>query len=123
MPVRVLVLEPDVDLMESFQDHFAKSTEFHTRLTANGDECIELLASFRPDVFVLEPVLPHGVADRILEAVQNVPGRPYVPILVLTRFSTHTTADHPAVKSFLVKPQSLKNIGDAIQGLAADSRR
>ena len=121
MPVRIVILEPDVDLLESFRDYFETSIKFETRLTTSGEECLELLTKFRPDVLVLEPVLPTGVADRILEAVKETPGRPYVPILVLTRFSTHASAEHPAVKGFLVKPQSLKDISDAIQRLAAEN--
>ena len=117
--VRLLILEPDEELLESFRGYFERATDFEVRLTANAKDCIEQLRSFVPQVLLMEPVLPPGVAQQILDAVSESCDVPYVPVLVLTKHSRHVAADHPSVKEFFVKPQSLSIISDTIRRLAA----
>jgi DNA-binding NarL/FixJ family response regulator len=117
MTIRVLVLEPDEPLLESFRTYFERVPDFRVHYTSSGEECISLLHSFCPHVLLMEPALPGGVADRILDAIGDDGRRMFVPVLVLTRFSSREPV-HPMVKEFLVKPQSLGRITDAIRRLA-----
>ena len=119
--IRVLILEPEEALLDSFKCYFDKQIEFDTRYTGQGQECIDLLASFVPHVLLLEPALPAGMAQRILDAVSDSDCQPCVPILVLTKFGRHSSASHPSVKEFFVKPQLLSSIAATIRRLAAES--
>ena len=119
--IRVLILEPDEELLDSFKSFFRRVTDFDVRFTACGEKCIEQLRSFSPHVLLMEPALPLGMAQKVLDGISESDGRPFVPVLVLTRFSCDTTADHPSVKACLVKPQSLSMILDAIRRLAAEA--
>ena len=121
MTVRLLILEPDKELLESFRVYFERATDFEIRLSGNAEDCIEQLRSFSPQVLLMEPVLAPGVAQQMLDAVSNSYDQPFVPVLVLTRHSSHAAADHPSVKEFFVKPQSLSMISDTIRRLAADA--
>ena len=120
MAVRLLILEPDEELLESFRGYFERATDFEVRLTGNALDCIEQLRSFVPQVLLMEPVLPPGVAQQIFDAVAESCELPVVPILVLTKHSRHAAANHPSVKEFFVKPHSLSIISDTIRRLAAE---
>ena len=121
MAVRLLILEPDDELLESFRGYFQRATDFEVRLTGNAEDCIKQLRSFVPQVLLMEPVLAPGVAQQILDAVSDSCDGPFVPVLVLTKHSRHAAADHPSVKEFFVKPQSLSMISDAIRRLVAEA--
>ena len=120
MGIRVLILEPDEQLLESFQTYFAQMTDFEVQVTTRGDDCVEKLRRFRPDVFVMEPALKSGTAQMILDGIDDAPDVPYVPVLVLTRFSRIEAANHPSVVEYLVKPQSLADITESIRRLALE---
>ena len=121
MAIRVLILEPDEELLDSFKSYFCRATDFDVRFTARGEDCISQLQRFSPHVLLMEPVLPPGMAQKVLDAIGERGDRPFVPVLVLTRYSCSTAADHPSVKQCLVKPQSLNMISDAIRRLAAEA--
>ena len=121
MAVRLLILEPDEELLESFRAYFERATDFELRLTGNAEDCIEQLRSFVPQVLLMEPVLAPGVAQQILDAVSDSCDGPFVPVLVLTKHSRHAAVDHPSVKEFFVKLQSLSIISNTVRRLAEEA--
>lgn len=121
MIARVLVLEPDTELLESFRTYFERATDFDVRLTACGEVCISELRDFSPHVLVMEPALPPGMAQQVLDAVGASRERPVVSVLVLTRYTRDVAMDHPCVTSCLIKPQSLRCISNSIRQLATES--
>ena len=121
MSTRVLILEPDQVLLESFTAHFSHFTEFDVRYTVDVDECISLIRSFRPDVLLLEPALPTGAAETILECVAGSTEGPVVPVLVLTNRPNWIDDTHSSIHELHVKPQSLRLIADRIRTLAQKS--
>lgn len=118
MLIRVVILEPDQELLESFRAYFSRFTEFDVRYSVNGDECISLIDSFRPHVLLLEPALPSGVAEAILEKVGSSTDGPVLPVLVLTNRPSWVDSNHPSIQELHVKPKSLRVIADRIRMLA-----
>ena len=118
MPIRVLILEPDQELLESFKAYLSRFAEFDVRYSVDGAECISLIHSFRPDILLLEPALPSGVAEAILENVGGLTDEPVVPVLVLTNRPSWVDSNHPSIQELHVKPKSLRVIADRIRMLA-----
>ena len=77
----------------------------------------------RPIAIDLLRSIPNGMAQKILDAVAESADRWFVPVLVLTRFASNATTEHPFVQEFLVKPQSLRTISETIRRLAAHAAK
>ncbi|MCP4784813.1 MAG: response regulator transcription factor [Fuerstiella sp.] len=120
MAIRVLILEPDEDVLSEIEAYFRRMTDFDCVGVTSGRRCIDSLESFRPDILVMEPSLPCESAGRILDAVGDAPGRACLPVLVLTRRSCDPNQkSHKAVAEYLIKPQSLADVVDTIRQLAS----
>ena len=120
MATRVLILEPDEDVLFVITEYLRRTTDFDCESATSGQQCIDMLDRFRPDVLVMEPSLPCDSSGQILDAIASAPGRPYLPVLVLTRLNRDPTRElHSSISEYLVKPQSLDKIVDAIRRLTS----
>lgn len=113
MTIRLLILEPDRDLLELFETFFSRLDDFEVRYSSTGEECEALIKAFRPDVLLLEPAMPRGVAESILEMVGGSTDSSVVPVLVLT--NRPNWIDHPSINELVIKPESLRNIAKRIR--------
>ena len=50
MATRVLILEPDEDLLAEIVAYIRRTTDFDCEGTSTGDHCIEQLSRFQPKV-------------------------------------------------------------------------
>ncbi|MCP4192529.1 MAG: response regulator transcription factor [Planctomycetaceae bacterium] len=121
MPLRLLLLEPEQELLESFESCFNGLTDIDVRYASDVEGCIELLESFHPDVLVLEPALPRGAGEAILQAIGQTTEGPVAAVLVLTNRRNWIDENHPSIHEYYVKPQSLRMIADRVRKLAAES--
>lgn len=112
MRIRLLILEPNEDVLESYVAYFVRTTDFNLDSTTNGRECLSKIENFRPDMLMLEPALPGGLARIILSSVE-------VPVIVLSRFdSDETLRGHPSVCEYYVKPKRLSELVIRVQQIA-----
>lgn len=121
MTMRVLILEPDEELLSEMLAYIRRTTDFDCEAASTGEQCIDRLDEFRPDVLVLEPSLPDESSDRVLDAVARSSHCAVLPVLVLTRMSHDAlTKDHELISEYLIKPQALNDIVETIRRLAVN---
>ena len=58
--------------------------EYHIRITTEGNQTLEVLRSYQPDVLVLDLMLPRMDGISLLQAVEELGQKPMV--LAMTRF-------------------------------------
>ena len=110
MIIRLLIIEPDEEVMESHLSYFHRTTNFVIESAVDADVYFERFQVFLPQVLILEPAMPDAIA--ILDHVE-------VPVIVLSRFcGDEALRSHPAVARYFVKPKSLVEIRDVIEELA-----
>jgi DNA-binding response OmpR family regulator len=120
MATRVLILEPDEDVLLAITAYLQRTTDFDCESVTSGQQCIEMLEQFRPDVLIMEPSLPCESSGKILDVIASAADRTYLPVLVLTRLSRDPTQElHSSISEYLVKPQSLAKVVDAIRRLTS----
>jgi hypothetical protein len=111
--IRLLIVEPDEEVLESHLAFFQRTTDFELESAGDSKDCIEKLIVFVPHVLLLEPALPSGLI--ILDQAE-------MPVVVLSRLSNDLQLrSHPSVSEYYVKPKPLAEIGQRILELATST--
>ena len=115
-PVRVLIADADVHLAASYREHLEQHG-FQAATAADGVECLRRLREEVPEVLVLEPCLPWGGGDGVLEVVQEETRLRRIPVIVLThgrdRHVLYQLARFGAA-DFLLKPLAATRLAERI---------
>ena len=111
MQIRVLITEPDRPLLETYE-RFLSRRGFQLFTATSGPDCVSVLQQHSPDVLLLEPDLPDGWGQRLLQMMQE--GQiPAVPVVVLSRRDDQVKS--PSVRESFNKPTSLSVIAEKIR--------
>jgi len=113
---RVLIAEDEATL--AWVERFNLESEgYEVRVASEGVAAIEALASFEPDVLILDVMLPRLDGWSVLESIKEMPDerRPKV-ILVSAAAGVADRAqeESPAVDSFLAKPFDIEDLLDRV---------
>ena len=68
---KVLIVDDDVDLAEMISDQFMKDGRFEVRKTDNGFDAGMLVKEFRPDIVVLDVMLPDINGKEVCQRVRS----------------------------------------------------
>jgi CheY-like chemotaxis protein len=72
------------------------------RTAGNGREVLDLLASFRPDVFLLDITLPDMDGYQLLQAIREVPGFDRTPAVAVTGHAYERDKERATAAGFAV---------------------
>lgn len=119
-PRKVLIVDDDQHIRDSLREAFQEEG-YEVFTSANGHEALELLAAqiSRPDVVILDLVLPGMDGTRVYAAMQANPALANLPVIV----STSNPARAPAGVIVVPKPLKLDRLLEAVAGLWRDARR
>ena len=117
---RVLVVddEPDVLLLCRLN---LEQQGFHVLVASNGRSALDLLRDEKPDVLVLDLMMPGMTGYDVLEAIRADEQLPETPILVLTAKSLQADRVRTAelgASAFLTKPFLPSELCDLVRSLA-----
>jgi two-component system, chemotaxis family, chemotaxis protein CheY len=114
----VLIVEDDRDLRELLT--VALESEGHTVRTAeNGVEAlVRLQFDARPDVILLNLVLPAMTGGEVLEAIRRDPRLDGVPVVLITGAPVPVEMGR-AVDAVLAKPFGLEQLRETVEELLA----
>jgi DNA-binding response OmpR family regulator len=116
---RILAADDDEDILELVCLTLEQAG--HTMIRASdGDEALELARRHRPDVCVLDVVMPGQTGIQVLEALRNSEDTAEIPILLLT--ATVNEKDLiPGIEKdsdrYMRKPFSPRELQDRVAGL------
>jgi CheY-like chemotaxis protein len=108
--MRVLVVEDDADLRTLMWRVFADGRH-EVAMAADGGEAIEKVHSLRPELVVLDLVLPGLDGWAVLRSIQKLPAPPPVVMLsVHTHSEIYTRAAEAGVAAYVEKPFSVADL-------------
>lgn len=81
--MKILIAEDEEVLAKVFEEKFKKA-QFDVRLVADGEEALKELKSFKPDVMVLDLMMPRKDGFEVLEAMKRDPSLPKPPVVVVS---------------------------------------
>ncbi len=80
---KILLVEDDLTLLEMYQTKF--DMEGHeVRTAVNGEECLQMLEVFRPDLILLDILMPKVNGFHVLKEIKKHPDLRQIPVILLT---------------------------------------
>lgn len=108
MPPKILIVDDDLTLNQMYQERLA--IEGYTVLAAKtGDEAIELVRRQKPDLLLLDIMMPGVDGFAVLEALKKDPATESIPVLVVTALIQETVrikGQQLGAKDFIVKSET-----------------
>ena len=80
---KIMIVEDDAILVEMYQAKF--ELEGHDIVVAgNGQECLDLLTSYEPDLILLDILMPQLNGFHVLKEIKKHPNLRNIPVILLT---------------------------------------
>lgn len=123
MPIRVMMADDNRSLCQLFKELVEAYDDLSlVGIAHTGSEALEIVRREKPDVMVLDIIMPELDGIGVLEELQGQPWRP--KILILTAFGQEKVTQQAAALGadyFLVKPFDVKVLIERIRQVALDS--
>lgn len=117
---RVLIVEDEPHIVELLS--FILDVEgFEVAAATDGEAAMQTLQRDRPDVVVLDLMLPRKNGFEVLKQIKADPQLKSIPIIVLTakgQAQDRRLAEEMGVDSFMTKPFANRDVIDEIRRLA-----
>lgn len=114
-PKRILLVEDDNALADVYLTRL-KAEAFDVRRVANGEEALAAALSYKPDLIVLDAMMPKVSGFDVLDILRNTPETANLKIVMLTALSQESDkqrAESLGVDDYMVKSQVV--IADVIE--------
>ena len=105
MPKKVLIAEDDVHISKVYEIKLAKEG-FTTSLASDGEEAVLKINAERPDLILLDLMLPKKDGFGVLEDIKKNPELAHIPVIVLSNLGQQTDQDRAMLlgaNEYLVK--------------------
>lgn len=114
-PKRILLVEDD-DALSGVYVSRLQSEGFDVRRVANGEEALATALSYRPDLVVLDVMMPKVSGFDVLDILRNTPETANLKIIMLTALSQESDKERAqslGADDYLVKSQVV--IADVVE--------
>jgi DNA-binding response OmpR family regulator len=122
----VLIAE-DEDSVREIEHRILTHNGMATLLASDGQEAIELAQAHRPDLILLDLMMPGMRGEEVLRALKSNPATQHIPVLVVSALSSLQTIDESymlGATDFLTKPfeyqELLSRVRRALKSSAAN---
>jgi CheY-like chemotaxis protein len=101
---KILLIEDDPVLQEMYKDKFVQEG-FEIHIALDGQEGITLMKHVKPDVVLLDLILPKMTGFSVLDIVNRDPEVNTIPVIVMTNIFAdgEDLVKNHGVKSFVLK--------------------
>lgn len=80
---KIMLVEDDAILVEMYQAKF--ELEGHeVTVATNGEECLEVLSEYTPDLILLDILMPKLNGFHVLKEIKKQPELRHIPVILLT---------------------------------------
>lgn len=102
---KILIIEDDEHVSKVYEIKFSKEG-YDTIFVSNGDDGVEKIATEKPDLIILDLMVPKKDGFVILEEIKKNPDLAKIPVLVLTNLGQQSDKDRAmslGANEYLVK--------------------
>lgn len=113
----ILVVEDEFDVQQVVAD-VLRDEGYEVSVCGNGREALERLREKRPDVIVMDVMMPILSGMQALEVMRRTPGLDGLPVVLMSE--TSPRAGEPRLwQAFLKKPFRLEQLLDAVSRVSS----
>ena len=106
--IKLAIADDNKELVHALKEFFAHKPEVEVIWTAhNGEACLAMLEEERPNVLILDIIMPHLDGIAVLEVIGNDPKLASLSVIMLTAFGQEnvmTRAASLGASYFMLKP-------------------
>ncbi len=102
---KILLVEDDVFMLELLSDKLRKSG-FEVSVAVDGEECMKVLQSIRPDLVLLDIVMPKVDGLDVLRRMKGSPDLSGIPVIVLSNLGQKEEVERAmdlGAKDYIIK--------------------
>lgn len=124
---KVLVVDDEEDFCFFVRENLLNSGRFDVVIATTGRRGVELAAEEKPDIILLDMVMPDMSGEAVLEELGQSPGTASVPVIFLTALVTKQDTGDSMFKKigesyFIAKPVRTRELISAIDKVLASHR-
>ncbi len=123
--IRVFIVDDNKGFCSMVKEYLSAQESFDVIGTAhNGQECLEFLENEKPDIMILDLIMPHLDGIGVMEELNNSDLGQDLKVIILTAFGQEELAQKMAAlgaKYYIMKPIDLTKLGARIKQLANTS--
>jgi CheY-like chemotaxis protein len=117
---KILLIDDEKDLCFFLKANLENTGEFDVLVSNRGDKGIKLAQEEKPDLILLDILMPGMSGDEVAEIILEDPVTANIPIIFLTSMVTKEEIGDDSIKkrggrSFMAKPITTKEIVAAIK--------
>lgn len=112
MGAKVLIAEDEPNIVTSLE-FLLQENDYQVRVARDGEEALRLVESFRPDVVLLDVMMPLRNGYEVCQRIRENPALQRVKIVMLTargREAEHAKGIALGADAFVTKPFSTKEL-------------
>ncbi len=125
MSRRVLIVDDEPNIVTSLE-FLMRGDDYEVRVARNGEEALQLAESFRPDIVVLDVMMPQRSGFEVCQKIRENPILRDVKIIMLTAKGREVEKEKGldlGANAYVTKPFSTKELMNTVRGLLPRSER
>lgn len=112
--MRILIVDDDEDLLEALSQLLELESDFDVIGTAlNGRNAVKLASSLRPDMVLMDIVMP--IMDGVAAAQQIKNNKPDTRVVLMTGYEGHYDVRKLNIDGFLRKPDDIMDVAEKMR--------
>jgi DNA-binding response OmpR family regulator len=119
MARRILIVDDEPNIVTSLE-FLMRGSEYEVRVARNGEEALRFAYSFRPDVVLLDVMMPQRNGFEVCRKIRENPALRDVKIVMLTAKGRDVEKDRGlnlGANAYVTKPFSTKELMNTVRGL------
>ncbi len=125
MSRRVLIVDDEPNIVTSLE-FLMRGDDYEVRVARNGEEALQLAESFRPDIVVLDVMMPQRSGFEVCQKIRENPILRDAKIIMLTAKGREVEKEKGlglGANAYVTKPFSTKELMNTVRGLLPRSER
>ena len=112
----VLVVDDEFDLSETLRS-ILESEGYQTSVCANGKEALTSLEAAKPDLVLMDVMMPVLSGFEVLHSMRTMPELAGVPVILMSSVPPSVKREDYRWQAFLRKPFTLDTLIKTVEGL------
>jgi len=120
LPRKVLIVDDQADIRDIARVGLELTTDWEVQVAAGGEEALEIAGRDRPDVILLDVMMPHMDGPTAVRALRANPATFDIPVILLTaRMLSEDGSDlaELAISGLLSKPFDPMALAESVSSL------